>query len=188
MAQHAEHNPLLSPYGTPYGLISGQEGRVEELNQRLLDRNFPDIDFRPNFSPRPVMTKYTLLPVIDTREATRVQLQPYLDYYPEVMFNPGNSRAPVSGFLNRVNLESDLRNQTRPLVSADANLHQYIPSFENSDLYKVVVSTKSDVVQPYPRLFSKINVENSATNLEGKPVGTDVFNNHTRVQVRGLAS
>jgi hypothetical protein len=209
-----ENNPLLSPYGAPIGLITGQQERVEELNMRIMERNYPDVDLQPNFSPRPVMTKYTLLSMIDQHKKPTVKIQPYLDYYPEVMFHPGNSRGPVSGYFNRVDVENELRSQTRPLVGHDDMKQQYIPSV-NGDMYnvKVLVSesaplilgnqcrkrteqrscstrfpttTKNPVEQTHPLLFSPFTLETSKTNLEGKPVGTDRFNNHTRTQVRCL--
>ena len=192
MASNPENNPLLSPYGAPFGVILGQDNRVEELNNRITDRTFPDVDFRPNFSPRPVMTKYTLLPIIDQRQTATVKIDPYLDYYPEVMFNPGNARGPISGYLNRVDLETDLRNQNRPLVSGDVVENQYIPSL-NSDLYSVTVQkntgggvSSQSVEQPHPCLFSTLDYQSSVTNLEGKGVGNDLFNNNTRIQIRGL--
>ena len=185
MESNPENNPLLSPYGAPFGMILGQDNRVEELNNRITDRTFPDIDFKPNFSPRPVMTKYTLLPIIDQRQTPTVKINPYLDYYPEVMFNPGNDRGPISGYLNRVDLETDLRNQTRPLVPVDVTGNQYIPSL-SSDLYSVNITTKDMVVQPHPGLFDTFDYQSSRTNLEDKAVGGDLFNNCTRIQIRGL--
>jgi hypothetical protein len=180
-----ENNPLLSPYGAPIGLITGQHERVEELNMRIMERNYPDVDLQPNFSPRPVMTKYTLLSMIDQHKKPTVKLQPYLDYYPEVMFHPGNSRGPVSGYFNRVDVENELRSQTRPLVGHDNMKKQYIPSLKG-DMYNVKVTVKNPVEQTHPLLFSPFTLETSKTNLEGKPVGTERFNNHTRTQVRCL--
>jgi len=185
MTSNPENNPILSPYGAPFGAVLGQDNRVEELNNRITDRTFPDVDFRPNFSPRPVMTKYSLLPIIDQRQTATVKIDPYLDYYPEVMFNPGNARGPVSGYLNRVDLETDLRNQTRPLVPVDVVGNQYIPSL-SSDLYSVTVSSSKPVIQTHPGLFDKFDYQSSTTNLEGTMVGNDLFNNNTRIQIRGL--
>jgi len=185
MSSNPENNPLLSPYGAPVGVIIGQDSRVEELNNRITDRRFPDVDFRPNFSPRPVMTKYTLFPIIDHRENATVKIDPYLDYYPEVMFNPGNARGPVSGYRNRVDVETDLRNQTRPLVPVDVIGNQYIPAL-NGDLYTVAVTPGQPVVQPHPHLFDNFDYQSSNTNLETTAVGSDLFNNCTRIQIRGL--
>lgn len=179
----SENNPILSPYGSPIGLISGQEERVEELNMRIMERKFPDVDFQPNFSPRPVMTKYTMLQIIDQRQKATVPIQPHLDYFPEVMFHPGNSRAPISGYFNRINVENELRSQTRPLVHCDDISKQYIPSLQ-SDLYNIKVSSKKTVEQTHPLLFTPFSLQSSATNLEGKPVGNSFFNNHTRTQIR----
>jgi hypothetical protein len=186
MNLNPENNPLLSPYGAPIGLISGQEERVEELNMRMMERKFPDVDFKPNFSPRPVMTKYTMLQMIDPQQKPTVPIQPYLDYFPEVMFHPGNDRAPISGYFNRINVENELRCQTRPLVHCDEISKQYIPSLK-SDLYKVEVKSNKHVEQTHPLLFTPFKLESSATNLEGKPVGNALFNNHTRTQIRCMS-
>lgn len=182
----SEHNPLLSPYGAPFGVMVGQDGRVEELNMRIMERKFPDIGFQPNFSPRPVMTKYTLLPIVDHQKKPTVKIQPYLDYYPEVMFHPGNSRGPISGYFNRIGVENELRCQTRPLVRCDDITKQYIPS-TNSELYSVKVTTKNPVEQTHPLLFESLHLNSSPPFLEDKSIGASFFNNHTRTQVRCLS-
>ena len=52
----------------PNGLIDGvhreiivsQHERTDELNQRIGSRQFSDTPLEPNFSPRPLSTKYNL--------------------------------------------------------------------------------------------------------------------------------
>lgn len=182
------NNPLLSPYGVPYALLNGQNERVEELNDRLMKRVFPDIGLQPNFDPRPVATKCSLLPILDMRkQTTSVPILPHLDYYPEVMFNPGNSRGPVNGYLRRVDLENDLRNQTRPLDSCDAPGSKYVPPLE-SDLYIVDLMNKKPLNgiddQTHPMLFSPFMLKTSDSNIQQYGVGTSTFQNHTRTQLR----
>jgi len=181
------NNVLLSPYGAPCALLNGQNERVEELNDRLMNRVFPDIGLEPNFDPRPVATKYSLFPVLDARKAATVPIQTHLDYYPEVMFNPGNGRGPVNGYLRRVDTENDLRNQTRVLNSCDDISGKYIPSLE-SDLYIVDLTTKKPLGgiddQTHPMLFTPFVLKTTESNIQQYDIGQSVFQNHTRTQLR----
>jgi hypothetical protein len=166
-------------------LYRGQHDRIDELNTRIYDRFVPDAELQPNFGHRPVSTKYALYPILDRRAPVTVPLQSYLDYYPEVIFKPGDANGPVSGYFNNVEVESDLRNQNTYL---DKDLgKKYIPSI-NSDLYKVTVTSKNKVEQPFPRLF-KIDHIDGSKHIEALPknIGVDMFNNHTRVQLRTLS-
>ena len=188
--QEPTYNYMLSPYGTEYGLSVGQEPRVEDLNRRILDRVFPDIDLKPNFDPRPVSTKYAHFPVVDSYARTTEPYKPYLDYYPEVIFNPGNAKAPVNGILKKIDLESDLRNQ-RCLLAGKYDLgNRYVPPLE-SDMYKVTVKSSDGdaAMRAHPLLFSPFLVESSVDAERAIPqtVGTDRFNNHTRTQLRSSA-
>jgi len=166
-------------------LYRGQNDRIDELNTRIYDRFVPDAELQPNFDPRPVSTKYALYPILDRRAPVTVPLQSYLDYYPEVIFKPGNAKGPVSGYFNNVEVESDLRNQNTYL---DNDLgKKYIPSVK-SDLYNVTVTSKNKVEQPFPRLFTMDHIDSSS--LQGvlpENIGADMFNNHTRTQLRTLS-
>jgi len=187
MQKESTNNELLSPYGVPYALLQGQNERVEELNHRMIERVFPDISLEPNFDPRPVPTKYSLFPICDRYASTTVPIQPHLDYYPEIMFNPGNSKGPVNGYLRRVDLENDLRSQTRLLKSGDPIQGNYIPSLE-SDLYIVNLTNKKPIIgfqeQTHPLLFTPFLLQTTGSNIENKGVGANNFNNHTRTQLR----
>jgi len=154
----------------------GQNERVDELNTRLNDRTFPDAAMQPNFSPRPVQTKYTTFPMLNARSATIVPI----DHQPEFTtdnFYTGTSNAP--NFVNNVDKESELRNQFFALQKSDQAV--YVPD-KNSDLYKVdVVYRPSD--QQYPDLFAKPQFDNiPRPNLSS--IGNDLFNNNTRTQLR----
>lgn len=163
-------------------LYEGQFNRTEELNTRIYDRFFPDTDLQPNFDPRPVSTKYALFPVLDRRPKPEVPLLSYLNYYPEVSFNPGDAKGPISGFLNNVDVESDLRNQN---IYLDKDLgKKHVPSLK-SDLYIVNVESKTRVEQPFPGLFTFNPIDTShRMNSVPKNTGVDLFHNNTRVQLR----
>jgi hypothetical protein len=184
--QETTYNYMLSPYGVEYGVSVGQQAHTEDLNDRIYQRMFPDVDLKPNFDPRPVSTKYSILPIVDSYARTTEPYKPYLDYHTEVMFNPGNAKAPVDGFLKKVDLESDLRNQRYMLEKYDLG-NKYIPSLE-SDMYKVTVKSSDDgaALNAHPLLFSPFLVGGSQESEAAIPqtVGIDRFHNHTRTQLR----
>jgi hypothetical protein len=179
------YNFMLSPYGAEYGVTVGQHDRTDELNLRMNARMFPDTDLQPNFDPRPVSTKYSIFPIVDSYARTVEPFKPYLDYYPEVVFNPGNAKAPIDGFIRKIDLESDLSNRNAILKKNDLG-NKYIPSL-HSDLYNVVVKSTDNgaAIAAHPLLFSPF-VMNSSTDdfVYSSTVGNDQFHNHTRTQLR----
>jgi hypothetical protein len=175
----------MSFYGVPKGIMYGQQERVDELNERINERQFSDRPLAPNFAPRPITTKYTHFPIIDRRG---LEKQPILEKEVHSIgsnFNPGTHRAPPDGFLQNVDTESILRNQ-HVAVQKGANQSVYVP-MSNSDLYKVTVPSKVDPM-PNPLLFSsmRINPSVSEVQVRGMNLGNEVFNNHTRNQLRSL--
>lgn len=170
--------------GIPEYLYYGQNERVDELNSRMTERQFPDSPLEPNFSPRSIPTKYSHFPIINRRKPMNEPIIPYLDYNSNVNFNPGSSRAPPSGFLNNVDVETVLRNQTVAIQRADQNI--YIPS-SNSDLYNVRVSMTGPSEQTHPLLFEKPQFDGRIhPNVAGSDIGRDQFFNHTRTQLRKI--
>ena len=61
--------------GLPKGLELKQFERTDELNLRLLERNEPQYPLAPNFTPRPVLTKYSLFPILDARMPCNVDIE-----------------------------------------------------------------------------------------------------------------
>jgi len=156
----------------------GQNERVDELNARLNDRTFPDAGMQPNFSPRPVQTKYTTFPMLNARIPPVEPIRQLPEFTTE-NFYTGTSNAP-----NCVNIdkESELRNQFFALQKSDQSV--YVPD-ANSDLYKVnVVYRPSD--QQYPDLFAKPQFNNTPHPNLSSSIGGDLFNNNTRTQLRNL--
>jgi hypothetical protein len=168
--------------GVVQGCQYGQNERVDELNNRMSNRQFPDAPLEPNFTPRATPTKYSLFPIVNLRKpATEpiYQQEPYNQYN---NFNPGTARAPPSGFLNNIDTETVLRNQTFALQKG-AGQNAYVPTL-NSELYNVkVVSQPGE--QTHPLLFSRPDFTNRVhPNLEQNNIGRDNFFNHTRTQLR----
>lgn len=62
--------------------------RVDLNNQRIYDRNIPSQILQPYISVRPVMTKYSLMPIVDPRAPVKVPMEQLPIYNQEQIFNP----------------------------------------------------------------------------------------------------
>ena len=178
------NNKIPEVAGLSHGVLYGQFDRTDELNARQFERTRPDQPLPPNFDPRPVLTKYSIFPMLDARMPATVPIQPNYDYSLYNNFTPPvMSVGPVSGYINKVDTENTLRNQYFALQKG-ADQSSYVPS-ANSDLYNVYVPS-SPSVQPFPGLFTKPQLDQTVhPNMQGNPnIGRDIFNNYTRVQLR----
>lgn len=173
-----------------YGVIEGvyycNTKRSVEIDNKLYDRNVPSSALQPEYSLRPVSTKYSLMPILDQRKPATVSLNKYSNFNLEKNFNPGTRQAPWSGFASNINKESMLRNQFFALQNCEQSV--YVPS-SNSSLYNNNVpydasSAISD--QPYPDLFNKQEFEYFNPNLDATKIGYNIFNNDTRGQLLNL--
>jgi hypothetical protein len=156
----------------------------EEENKKLYDRNIPSQPLQPYLNVRPVMTKYSFLPIVDPRRDLSVPLEQMPTYKTTHVFNPGNNGAPWSGFASNINIESDLRNQIYALQKCSQSV--YVPN-SNSDLFDYsfkVEHTKNK--QTHPLLFETTHFDNFNPNPDSKVLGSNLFMNNTRVQVRDL--
>lgn len=154
----------------------------EETNTRIYNRNIPSHMLQPYLDVRPVMTKYSYFPVVDPRKEISVPLIQMPTYNVHQTFNPGNSMAPWSGFSSNINVESELRNQIYALQKCSQSV--YVPN-NSSDLYNYKFNT---VTQPnlHQLLFQKDSFASFNPNPDSKTVGSGIFYNNTRSQVRGL--
>ena len=167
------------------GILYGQFDRVDELNDRILGRFYPDMPLQPNLAVRPVPTKYSHFPIIDRITPAKVPIVEAPYYSMGSNFTPSTSRGPVDGYFSNVNLESSLRNQFFAFQRG-APQNEYIPSSQ-SDLYRVQMANPSrSESQPYPGLFTEYRPApiTKPSNLDAK-IGADRFFNNTRVQLRG---
>jgi hypothetical protein len=156
----------------------------EEENRKLYSRNIPSQPLQPYLNVRPVMTKYSYLPIVDPRREINVKLQQMPTYNTNNVFNPGTNQAPWSGFASSINVESDLRNQIYALQKCSQSV--YVPK-SNSDLYNFSFTAENaKVQQTHPLLFEKNNFESFNPNPDTKVVGSSMFMNPTRVQIRDM--
>ena len=154
----------------------------EQTNKRIYDRNIPSQTLQPYLDVRPVLTKYSYLPIVDPRRRIGVPLQQQPTYNVHSVFNPGNTTSPWSGFASNINKESELRNQIYALQKCSQAV--YVPN-SNSDLYQYKFhSTKQH--NPHELLFQKDTFSSFNPNPEPELIGSQLFLNSTRAQVKGI--
>ena len=157
-----------------------QIDRVQDLNNRIYERNIPSSNLTPNINTRAVSTKYSLMPIFDIRKETNTPLKKHEPYIVEETFNPGTSKGPYNGFASNVNNESRLRNQYFSLQNCEKSV--YVPS-SKSDLYEVTVSGRKEL-QTHNNLFSKYNLGSFNPNTHN--IGQNLFYNFTRQQMKDV--
>jgi len=167
----------------PYSEISNSQIHTQ-TNERIYNRNIPSQMLQPYLDARPVMTKYSHLPIVDPRKPTTVPLQQMPTYNVHNIFNPGNTTSPWSGFASNINKESELRNQIYALQKCSQAV--YVPS-SKSDLYDYAFKTKTQS-SPHDLLFKQEHFSEFNPNPSTKIVGSGIFMNSTRVQVRDLTN
>jgi hypothetical protein len=144
-------------------------------NERIYKRNIPSHTLQPYLDVRPVMTKYSIMPIVDPRSDISVPMKQCPIYNPHEVFNPGNTRSPWSGFASAINKESELRNQLYALQSSSQAV--YVPS-SHSDLYKWTMTPTAC----FSELFKEEKFDSFNPNTEN--IGKSVFNNCTRQEIR----
>lgn len=169
-----------------YGVVNGCQmchlDRTVELDNRIYERNIPSAPLQPNYSIRPVSTKYDILPIFDRRAPVNVPIKRFPVYNTQTTFNPGTAQAPWSGFADKINTESELRNQFFALQNCEQS--EYIPS-SNSDMYKVQVAQSSNTMPNEFHLLQK-QEQFAPFNPNTCNLGRGLFMNHTRQQLKEL--
>jgi hypothetical protein len=159
----------------------------EETNTRIYDRNIPSQMLQPYLDVRPVMTKYSYLPIVDPRKEINVRMEQMPSYNSQAVFNPGNAQSPWSGFASNVNLESELRNQVFALQKCEQSV--YVPN-SNSDLYKYSFNPNNPNIQKntqaHSLLFKNEQFLDFNPNPDNNIVGAGIFYNSTRSQIKEI--
>ena len=104
-------------------------------------------------------------------------------FNPHTTFNPGNTQSPWSGFASNVNTESELRNQIFALQKCSQSV--YVPK-SNSDLYQYKFTPNNSVPQQHQYLFAKEQFSDFNPNPDNNIVGSGMFYNSTRCQVKEI--
>jgi hypothetical protein len=174
-------NPNVT--GSVHGLWHGQHERLDELDARLVSRQFPDRPLQPNFSFRSVPTKYSRFPLIDRRVKPEVAIRREEMYNTATNFSPATSNGPVASYLANIDLETVLQNRHVSLQHG-ADQGVYVPS-SKSDLYKFSAVGRQEDMGDRSMIFEKHSLDTKVSDI-AKRVGQDRFHNNTRTQLRGL--
>lgn len=183
--KNSESVPKYNEYRLPTGPNMVNLNRLEDINNRILERNLPSSFLQQQFSSRPVSTKYSLLPILDTRTPSNENIINRKPYDVSETFNPGTS-APFIGFSKNINDESILRNQFFALQRCEQSV--YVPSSE-SDLYVIKKSIndkeeRNDKI--HNLLFKETEMGNFNPNIDVNKIGNNFFDNNTRVQLKNI--
>ncbi len=156
--------------------------RNNSINEKLYDRNIPSHNLQPYLNVRPVMTKYSILPIVDPRKDTAYSLTQAPTYNIHTSFNPGNAQAPWSGYSSNINVESDLRSQIFALQSCDQSV--YVPK-STSDLYKYSFASPNRNYQEGTTNHELLFKEESfnEVNYVSNNTHQGLFNNFTRTNL-----
>ena len=169
--------------GAVHGLWQGQHSRTDELNTRISDRHFPDRPLQPNFSSRPVPTKYAHFPIIDRRVIPETPIRKEEMYSPATNFSPATSNGPVATYLANVDLETVLQNRHVSLQHG-ADQGVYVPS-SKSDLYGFSAVGRQEDMGDRSLIFNRHSLETKVSEVANQ-IGKDTFHNNTRTQLRGI--
>lgn len=157
--------------------------RQQTVYLRTYERNIPSQPLQPYLDARPVNTKYSILPVVDSRKQVATPLIQQATYTPETIYNPGNDFGPWSGYASNINHETELRNQN--FVLQRCTQSAYIPS-SKSNLYQVHWDNHNKQQQPFPDLFQNEQFNPINPNPNPEKIGFALFNNATRQQTKEL--
>ena len=155
----------------------------DTINRNIYSRNFSSSDMQMNFDPRPVSTKYSIMPIQDNRKETTVPLDNVPVYNSENNFYPGTDKPHFCGFATNVDKESTLRNQFFALQATDQA--KYIPS-SSSDMYNnpINFNTVNSNLNNLT-IFNREEFNEFNPNLSSK-IGNNTFNNFTRIQLKNI--
>jgi hypothetical protein len=169
-------------FGVIKGVLYCNQERVNELNNRIYDRNKPSDNLQMVFDPRSVDTRRTVFPMIDCKTQPTVPIIKRDTYNTMTQFNPGTS-APFSGYATKIDEESRVKNIFMARQKWNA-LTEFIPS-SKSDLYKTPkVPNSKPVEQTHPMLFEEENF--APFNPNKCNMGFEILHNHTRQQTKNI--
>tara|TARA_Y100000816_G_C26100250_1_gene582907 strand:- start:678 stop:1166 length:489 start_codon:yes stop_codon:yes gene_type:complete len=157
--------------------------RVDELNMRINERNSTNTLLEPVYDPRPSGTRGGMMPIISTKREAEESFFGYNDYNPNTMYSNATKKLPFKGFADRINDESELRNQIFALQRSEKGT--YVPQ-SHGDLYMVNIPhtqlSQEDSKHLYEGLFEEQNFNkfDPGAKFDTKLV----FNNNTNQAVK----
>lgn len=160
--------------------------RQNTIYKRTYQRNIPSHQLQPYLDSRPITTKFSTLPILDSRNFSSVPVIQHPTFNNNNIYHSGIDSGPWSGFASNVNDESVLRNQIFALQNN--NQYVFIPS-SSSSLYNVKwQNEKSENSDLFPNINKKEQFNAFSPNQNDNIIGYSLFNNHTRQQNKDLTN
>ena len=160
-----------------------QQGRTQELSDRMYSRNTPSHQMGAAYFARPVDTYATVMPILDCHKPATVTKAKFPVYNQKTIFNPGQS-APYNGYSRNVDVESQLHNSFAPLQHCAQG--KYIPGTK-SDMFcnKYLTNNHAPVNMGSHGLLFKEEKFNRF-NPNSCNLGDKVFNNFMRQEIKNV--
>ena len=155
----------------------------DNINNNIYSRNLASNNIQMHFSPRPVLSKYAIMPILDNKKQSSVLLDNYKVYNQEEIFFPSNRKPHYCGFASSVDKESTLRNQFFALQKSEQSV--YVPS-SNSDLYENHINFINNHTNIDEQLLFKQEKFDEFNPNVSENIGNRLFHNNTRVQLKNI--
>lgn len=183
------------------------------INKDIYNRNIPSQILQPNFSPRSLETRYRKFPILDNKK-NNVQIDSCNTFNTHSTFYPGNEKPHFNGFASNIDQESILRSQIFALQKGEK--HVYVPSSNSDLYVETVneksyldlnqlknqkeidkkllekelherknMKYKNEDTISNSNMFIKEEFDSFNPNLSNT-IGSDLFYNNTRVQLKNL--
>jgi hypothetical protein len=169
-------------HGVMKGVAYCNQERLNQLNNRIYDRNIPSQQLQMVFDPRSVDTRRSVFPALDCRTPSNVPIIHQQTFDIRKQFNPG-SNAPFSGYANYIDEDSRVKDMFMARQKWNAQ-SKYIPSSKSDLFVERPITNSNPVQQTHPMLFKEENF--APFNPNPCNMGYELLYNHTRQQVKNL--
>lgn len=156
-----------------------QQDRRTTLDERIYSRNLPSQSLQMQFDPRPITTRFQIMPTIDNHGPANEPIVCQPAFQSTTAFNPG-TMSPYEGYASNIDSDSRIKSLFFPVQSAIRS--KYIPSSQSNMYKNIIPETKN--IQTYPNLSN--NFSFAPFNPNTCDIGYKLLHNHTRQQVRNL--
>ena len=157
-----------------------QQERTDELNARIMGRNYATQQMTPKYCSRPVSNRRVLFPKVDKRKELTVVKGIFKDYNMTTAFHPGVG-GPYNSYSDNIDKESSLFNRFQCLQRCPQTT--YFPN-SYSDLYVQMGPKPIDQKEQFELLQEKVKFEEF--NPNGCELSKNIFDNHTRQQLKDV--
>ena len=168
--------------GVVKGVYICNQQRLDEINDRLYERNLTNAPIKMQYDIRAVPTRYVHMPTVDQYQNVSVGCEQKPIYNTQTMFTPASS-LPFNGYQQNIDVETRLHNTIAPIQACPQS--KFIPD-STSDLYNSQYLVKKDKRDYITNQLLFQNQTFSSFNPNTHDIGQKLFHNATRTQIRNL--